>query len=281
MSNTNFESTSNKKNISEIGEDYDFNIVLDKIHKVDDIPINFIKKIKPEFLFNFNSYHYHTSTDDYFRIFYLKINDIKEFFDSSKPLEFKNIPVEFAQSNKKFNCDLKFEAKNEKIYFHIYFTNLLKENNTNSYKNNDDFNINKITPDFTESSNKNDINFIEENKKKNKNEDSNILGNAINFDDNFSVINEEAKKFNFTDTINDKNYEIKENYPKAENSQKFFFNNEEKNYDINNFLKNNPANFKNTNLDKSPNKKISEENIDNFYNVLDNDILRENKFSNF
>lgn len=79
-------------------------------------------------IFEFNSHEVYWSTEDYFRIVYFKLNEIKQFKDSKKPAEFKNIPIEFSETNRKMNLDLKFEFEEEKLNLNFKFTHFLKQN---------------------------------------------------------------------------------------------------------------------------------------------------------
>lgn len=86
-------------------------------------------------IFEFYSQEIYWSTEDYFRIVYFKLNEIKEFKDNKIPAEFKNIPIEFSQTNRKMNLDLKFGFEEEVLNLNVKITNFLKENKTSKYNN--------------------------------------------------------------------------------------------------------------------------------------------------
>ncbi len=104
-------------------------------------------------IFEFNSHEVYWSTENYFRIIYFKLNEIKQFKDSKIPAEFKNIPIEFSETNRKMNMDIKFEFDEESFNFNLKFTNFLKENNNVNkeklFSQYDEEKDSHVTPDET------------------------------------------------------------------------------------------------------------------------------------
>lgn len=101
------------------------------------------EKLQKKPVFEFYSNEFYSSTDDYTRLIFFKLNEIKAFKDNSIQADFNNIPIEFSQTNKKMNIDLKYYFLDERLTFQFKITNFLREQSLlglNSYANKNDNN---------------------------------------------------------------------------------------------------------------------------------------------